>query len=58
MSLRGRTLRLARINSRTHRRAPWSEMAFRRIAISLYLFVEHDLFGKPVPTFPDHAVEP
>jgi hypothetical protein len=23
--------------------------------IPLYLFVEHDLFGKPVPTSPDHA---
>jgi hypothetical protein len=26
---------------------------FRR---SIFLF-EHDLFGKPVPTFPDHALE-
>jgi hypothetical protein len=23
--------------------------------IPLYLLFEHDLFGKPVPTFPDHA---
>jgi hypothetical protein len=30
-------------------------MAFLRIAIPLQLFLEHDLFGKPVPTFPDHA---
>jgi len=21
----------------------------------IMLFIEHDLFGKPVPTFPDHA---
>jgi hypothetical protein len=27
-----------------------------RIAIALFL-IEHDLFGKPVPTFPDHALE-
>jgi hypothetical protein len=31
-------------------------MTFLRIVIPLYLFVEHDLFGKPVPTFPDHAL--
>src|SRR6267143_1537201 len=30
-------------------------MTFLRIVIPLYLFFEHDLFGKPVPTFPDHA---
>jgi hypothetical protein len=30
-------------------------MTFLRIVILLYLFVEHDLFGKPAPTFPDHA---
>jgi hypothetical protein len=24
---------------------------------SIFLF-EHDLFGKPVPTFPDHALAP
>jgi hypothetical protein len=29
---------------------------FLRIVIPLYLFVEHDLFVKPVPTFPDHAL--
>src|SRR6266700_743942 len=32
-------------------------MTFLRIVISLYLFVEHNLFGKPVPIFPDHALE-
>src|SRR5712672_4001239 len=41
-------------------------MTFFRIVIPLYLFFEHDLFGKPVPThrvvarghaFPDHALE-
>src|SRR6266436_8562758 len=31
-------------------------MTFLRVVISLYLFVAHDLFGKPVPTFPDHAL--
>ena len=40
-------------------------MTFLRIVIPLYLFVEHDLRanafrvcreGKPVPTFPDHAI--
>ena len=31
-------------------------MTFLRIVIPLYLFFEHDLFGKPVPTFPDHAL--
>jgi len=31
-------------------------MTFLRIVIPLYLFLfEHDSFGKPVPTFPDHA---
>jgi hypothetical protein len=30
-------------------------MTFLRKIIPLYLLVEHDLFGKPVPTFPDHA---
>jgi hypothetical protein len=30
-------------------------MSFLRNLIPLYLLVEHDLFGKPVPTFPDHA---
>jgi hypothetical protein len=30
-------------------------MTFLRIVIALYLLFEHDLFGKPVPTFPDHA---
>src|SRR6266404_3860304 len=34
-------------------------MTFLRIAIALYTFLfEHDLFGKPVPTFPDHALNP
>src|SRR6266481_3446040 len=33
-----------------------SGMAFLRIVIPLYLLFEHDLFGKPVPTFPDHAL--
>src|SRR5882724_6201302 len=32
-----------------------SGMTFLRIVIPLYPF-EHDLFGKPVPTFPDHAL--
>src|SRR6266436_5626518 len=27
-----------------------------RIMISSSLLFEHDLFGKPVPTFPDHAL--
>src|SRR6266702_5527658 len=31
-------------------------MTFLRSVIPLYLSVEHDLFGKPVPTFPDHAL--
>jgi hypothetical protein len=31
-------------------------MTFLRIIIPLYLLFEHDLFGKPVPTFPDHAL--
>src|SRR6266705_2522347 len=31
-------------------------MTFLRIVISLYLFCAHDLFGKPVATFPDHAL--
>jgi hypothetical protein len=31
-------------------------MTFLRIAIPLQLLFEHDLFGKPVPTFPDHAL--
>ena len=32
-------------------------MTFLRIVIPLYLFLfEHDIFGKPVPTFPDHAL--
>jgi hypothetical protein len=26
-------------------------MAFRPVAISPYLFVGHDLFGKPLPAF-------
>jgi len=32
-----------------------SGMTFLRIVIRSIFFVEHDLFGKPVPTFPDHA---
>jgi len=32
-------------------------MTILRIVIPLYLLFEHDLFGKPVPTFPDHALE-
>src|SRR5882757_5379012 len=31
-------------------------MTFLRIVIPLYLLFEHDLFGKPVSTFPDHAL--
>jgi hypothetical protein len=31
-------------------------MTFLRIVIPLYLFCAHDLFGKPVATFPDHAL--
>src|SRR6266436_1190329 len=31
-------------------------MTFLRIVISLYFLFEYDLFGKPVPTFPDHAL--
>jgi hypothetical protein len=31
-------------------------MTLLRIVIPLHLFLfEYDLFGKPVPTFPDHA---
>jgi hypothetical protein len=33
-----------------------SAMTFLRIVIPFYLLVEHDLFGKPVSTFPDHAL--
>src|SRR5467141_4221347 len=32
-------------------------MTFLRIVIPLYPLFEHDLFGKPVPTFPDHALD-
>ena len=32
-------------------------MTFLRIVIPLYLMFEHDLFGKPVSTFPDHALD-
>jgi hypothetical protein len=33
-------------------------MTFLRIVIPLYVFLfEHDLFGRPVSTFPDHALE-
>ena len=32
-------------------------MTSRLVVIPLYLFVEHDLFRKPVATFRDHAVE-
>src|SRR3984885_3705709 len=38
----------------TCRRRPWT-ISSRRPARELFLF-EHDLFGKPVPTFPDHAL--
>jgi len=31
-------------------------MTFLRIVIALYLLFEHDLFGKPLHTFPDHAL--
>jgi hypothetical protein len=31
-------------------------MTYLRIVIPLHLFIEHDLFGKPVSTFPDHAL--
>jgi len=31
-------------------------MAFLRNVIALSLMFEHDPFGKPVPTFPDHAL--
>jgi len=31
-------------------------MTFLRIVIPLYLLFEHDLFGKPLHTFPDHAL--
>ena len=43
----------------------YSVMTFLRIVIPLYVLIEHDLFGKPVPTrrvvarghaFPDHAL--
>jgi hypothetical protein len=33
-------------------------MMFLRNITPLYLLVEHDLFGKPVPTSPDHALRP
>src|SRR5665213_619653 len=33
----------------------WTGMTFLRIVIPLRLLFEHDLFGKPVSTFPDHA---
>jgi hypothetical protein len=32
-------------------------MTFLRIVIPLYFLFEHYLFGKPVPTFPDHALK-
>jgi len=32
-------------------------MTFLRIVITLYLFLEHDLFRKPVSTFRDHALQ-
>jgi hypothetical protein len=31
-------------------------MSLDGIAITLYLLFAHDLFGKPVSTFPDHAL--
>jgi hypothetical protein len=31
-------------------------MIFLRIAAPLYLLFEHDLFGKPAPASPDHAL--
>src|SRR5262245_28957603 len=31
-------------------------MTFLRIVIPIQLLFEHDLFGKPVSTFPDHAL--
>ena len=31
-------------------------MTFLRIVSRSIFLVEHDLFGKPVPTFPDHAL--
>jgi hypothetical protein len=34
----------------------FSENRFPLFRIMLYLSLEHDLFGKPVPTFPDHAL--
>jgi hypothetical protein len=33
-------------------------MTFLRIVIPLHFLFEHDLFGKPVPAFPDHAPAP
>jgi hypothetical protein len=33
----------------------WSAKAFPRILIVLYRLFQHDLFGKPVSTFPHHA---
>jgi hypothetical protein len=33
-----------------------SGMIFLRIAVPLDLLFEHDLFGKPVPASPDHAL--
>jgi hypothetical protein len=43
----------ARGDAAIRRRAGW-----HCIAIPLYLLFEHDLFGKPVSTFPDHALAP
>jgi hypothetical protein len=37
-------------------RFPESGMTFLRIVIPPILLFEHDLFGKPVSTFPDHAL--
>jgi hypothetical protein len=37
---------------------PWSAMTFLRIVIPLCAFLfEHELFGKLLHTFPDHALD-
>src|SRR5882757_8007672 len=54
-----RTKREKELVTNGHHRAPasgWSGMTFLLTVIrSIFLF-EHDLVGKPVPTFPDHAL--
>src|SRR4030088_782494 len=48
---------LAEKNAETTRQAITMENASQSMAsYSLHLWLEHDLFGKPVSAFPDHAL--